>query len=150
MQFRFAIPEDAQRLAPLNAQLIRDEGHRNSMTEAQLAQRMTDWLTPREYEVVLFEEADTTAGYALFRRTPEHVYLRQFFVQPEFRRKGIGRAALAWLWKHAWHDASRLRIDVLVGNRQAQAFWQSAGFQPYCVTMEMDTPEATPEATPRP
>ena len=37
MQYRFASPEDAALLAPLNQNLIRDEGHRNPMTLAQLA-----------------------------------------------------------------------------------------------------------------
>jgi GNAT superfamily N-acetyltransferase len=140
MNFRFATADDAVHLAPLNAQLIRDEGHRNEMTVTQLEKRMIDWLTRGEYEAVLFEEAGRETGYALFHRNDDHVYLRQFFVKPEFRRRGIGRLAVKWLWTHAWNDAPRLRIDVLVGNRDGQAFWHSVGLQPYCVTMEMASP----------
>lgn len=44
MYFRFAKPEDAELLAPLNAQLIRDEGHNNPMTVVQLVERMSGWL----------------------------------------------------------------------------------------------------------
>ena len=35
MQYRFATGEDAALLAPLNQQLIHDEGHHNSMTLAE-------------------------------------------------------------------------------------------------------------------
>lgn len=140
MHFHFAKPEHAELLAPLNAHLIRDEGHRNPMTVSQLEKRMADWLRG-EYEVVLFEESDAVIGYALFRREPEHVYLRQLFVLPEFRRRGIGREAIGWLWRNTWQDVSRIRIDVLIGNNTAQAFWQSVGFREYSLTMEMESPD---------
>jgi len=124
-------------LAELNGQLIRDEGHRNPMTLAELEARMRGWLTG-EYEAVLFLQQGQAAGYALFRREPEHVYLRQFFVRPEFRRQGIGRAALGWLREHAWADASRVRLDVLIGNAAGIAFWRAVGFRDYCLTMELE------------
>jgi GNAT superfamily N-acetyltransferase len=140
VQYRFAKPEDAELLAPLNALLIRDEGHRNQMTVPQLAERMAGWLRGAGYEAVLFEDAGMVKGYALYRRETEHVYLRQLFVRPEFRRCGIGREAIGWLWRNAWQGVPRLRIEVLIGNKDAQAFWQSVGFTDYCVTMEMEPP----------
>jgi GNAT superfamily N-acetyltransferase len=150
MQFRFARPEDAELLASLNAQLIRDEGHRNPMTVAQLAERMSGWLSG-EYRAVIFESSGEVIGYALFRREPEYVYLRQLFVRPQFRRQGFGRRAIAWLWENAWTDAKRLRIDVLVGNTTGQAFWRAAGFRDYCMTMEMDAPpDREPPRAPEP
>lgn len=139
LRCRFAAPRDAATLAPLNAQLIRDEGHRNRMSVAELEQRMSAWLSSG-YEAVLFELGSQIAGYALFRREPEHIYLRQLFVVAEFRRRGIGRAALAWLWTNAWPDAQRLRIDVLIDNTAAQTFWRAVGFSDYCVAMEMEKP----------
>jgi GNAT superfamily N-acetyltransferase len=140
MRFRFATHEDAEQLAPLNAQLIQDEGHRNRMTIPQLADRMRDWLRG-EYRAVLFQEADIVMGYALFRSEPEHVYLRQLFIAPEYRRRGKGREAIAWLWKNAWADAKFLRVDVLSGNVAGQAFWRCVGFHDYCLTMEMKRPD---------
>lgn len=122
-------------LGPLNLQLIRDEGHRNAMNLAELTHRMTGWLNG-EYQAVLFEEQASTIGYSLFRREPEHVYLRQFFVVPSARRKGVGRAAIKWLWLNAWQDVRRLRINVFVGNTAARQFWCSVGFHEYFVTME--------------
>lgn len=140
-QFRFATVADAERLAPLNAQLIRDEGHRNPMTEAELAQRMTDWLRG-DYRAVVFEDGSDLIGYALFRAEPEHVYLRQLFVTADHRHQGVGRQAVAWLWQNAWKGTPRVRIDVLIHNAMAINFWHAVGFHDYCITMEMAPPSS--------
>lgn len=139
MHHRIAHAEDAVELASLNLRLIQDEGHRNAMSVGQLEDRMRGWLASG-YEAVLIEDGAAVVGYALFRREPEHVYLRQFFVLPTCRRQGVGRAALRWLWAHAWQGADRLRLDVLVDNRRARDFWHSVGFREYCVTMEAGAP----------
>ena len=136
MRYRIATAADAHLLAPMNHRLIRDEGHRNAMSVAELKTRMQAWLAG-EYQAVLFEDEQGTAGYALFKRDPDWVYLRQFFVQPERRRCGIGKAALTWLLENVWNDAPRIRLDVLIGNSLGIAFWRSVGFGDYCLTMEM-------------
>jgi GNAT superfamily N-acetyltransferase len=135
MKYRFATVRDAHLIAPMNHQLIRDEGHRNAMSRAELEERMTEWLEG-EYQAVLFEDSQGTAGYALFKWEPEWVYLRQFFVQPNRRHTGIGKAAIIWLLANAWGDAYRIRLDVLAGNAAGIAFWRSLGFADYCLTME--------------
>jgi predicted acetyltransferase len=139
MTFRFANPNDVHVpvLARLNKQLIDDEQHRNPMTVAELEARMRDWLA-HEYQAVLFEHDRETVGYALFRQAAEYVYLRQFLVCRKHRRRGIGREAMAWLWQNAWSDTPRVRLDVLVGNAAAIAFWRSVGFRDYCLTMEAE------------
>jgi hypothetical protein len=67
MTYRRATAADAPALAAMNWQLIRDEGHRNRMSQGELEVRMTQWLSG-EYEAILFEEPEQTVGYALFRR----------------------------------------------------------------------------------
>jgi GNAT superfamily N-acetyltransferase len=139
MQIRLATVEDAETLGALNAQPIRDEGHRNAMTVPQLVRRMEEWLRG-EYEGAIVEERGTIIGYALFRREADYVYLRQIFVRAEDRRRGIGRGLIQWLLQNAWQAAPRIRIDVLVGNDAGRRFWESIGFREYCLTMEMETP----------
>src|SRR6266581_8689945 len=135
VRYRTASIADASVMAPMNAQLIRDEGHRNSMTVPQLSERMALWLGG-EYEAVLFESDSRAIGYALYRFEPEYVYLRQLFVLPELRRRGVARRALEWLRQNAWTVRPRVRIDVLVGNQPGIEFWRSVGFTDYCLTME--------------
>ncbi len=136
MNFRQASLVDAAVLARMNRQLIQDEGHRNLMNEAQLAQRMMGWLQS-EYEAVVFMLAGVDVGYALYRREPEYVYLRQFWVDRMYRGRGIGRFALQWLQQNPWRKAKQIRLEVLLGNERAIAFWRAVGFIDYALTMEM-------------
>lgn len=138
MDYRFATLADAGLLAEMNHRLIRDEGHRNAMSVAELQTRMEGWLVDNHH-AVLFEDARGPAGYVLFRRQKDHIYLGQFFVQPACRRQGVGRAAIAWLLENAWRGAPRIRLDVLVGNASGIGFWRAMGFSDYCTTMERDT-----------
>jgi len=121
----------------MNHALIRDEGHRNRMTVDELAERMALFLSG-EYDAVIFDEQGMPAGYALYRRETEYVYLRQFYVAPEYRRRGIGRRAIEWLRANPWRDSPRVRIEVLVNNTPGIAFWRAVGFADYAVTMEWD------------
>lgn len=141
MRFRPATEHDAPLLAPLNKQLIEDEGHRNPTTVADLEERMRTWLAGGGYEAVIFDGervGEELLGYALYRREPDHVYLRQFFVCREHRRRGVGRAAMRWLVEHPWAGVPRVRLDVLVGNEAAIAFYRATGFADYCLTMEFE------------
>lgn len=138
MEFRFAPADDASALGHLNADLIRDEGHRNPMTVAELEDRMNGWLAG-EYEAAVCESDGALVGYALYRREPDHVYLRQLFVREADRRRGIATELLQWLWSNAWADVERVRVEALVGNSADLAFWRAVGFSDYCVMLEMSS-----------
>ena len=130
-----AADSDISLLAEWNHQLIRDEGHRNAMTVEQLADRMRTFL--REgYRAVLFCHQEPL-GYALFRRDSDAIYLRQFFVRRDQRRRGIGRASFAILRRDIWPNDIRLTVDVLSHNESAIAFWRGVGYRDYCLTMEI-------------
>jgi hypothetical protein len=79
MTFRAATLDDCSRLAELNHQLIRDEGHRNPMTVPELEQRMRGWLSG-EYRAVVYEDAGEVVACALFREQEREIHLRQVFV----------------------------------------------------------------------
>jgi GNAT superfamily N-acetyltransferase len=138
MNYRLATALDVPQLALMNQALIRDEGHRNRMSLSELEQRMTGWLND-DYRVIIFERDRTAVGYSLFRNEPEHVYLGQFYVHPESRRQGIGRAAIEWILANVWDSAARIRLDVLIGNHDGIAFWRAVGFCDYALTMERDS-----------
>jgi ribosomal protein S18 acetylase RimI-like enzyme len=133
--YRFATSTDCATLASMNQQLIRDEGHRNRMTAVELEERMRAWLAS-DYRAVIFERDGEPVGYALFRNEPDYVYLRQFYVRQECRRRGIGRAAIEWLAANICESGARIRIEVLTGNPAGIAFWRACGFQDYALTME--------------
>lgn len=136
LQFRFATASDAELLAQWNHQLILDEGHRNRMTVPELADRMRGFLTG-EYKAVLFARDGSDVAYALFRESPSEIYLRQLFVCRDFRRQGIGRAAVGLLRSQVWPSEKRQVVEVLVANEAAVAFWRSVGFVDYALTLEV-------------
>ena len=142
LSYRIASVDDAAAIAVMNAQLLYDEGNCLLLSQSELTERMADWLA-NEYGAVVFEERDTershALGYALYRFDAGHVFLRQFYVKPLYRRFGVGRKALDWLQSTLWTNAS-LRLEVLKQNATGQAFWRAMGFQEYCVTTERSAP----------
>src|SRR4051794_19164263 len=110
MTHRLATLEDCSRLAELNHQLIRDEGHRNPMSVDQLKNRMRSWLSS-DYRAVLYEDAGKVVAYALFREQSDEIYLRQLFVVPSRRSQGIGRRAVDILRSEVWPSNKRLTVE---------------------------------------
>jgi GNAT superfamily N-acetyltransferase len=147
IKYRLVNNADLPLLAEMNAHLIQDEGHRNPMDLGQLELRMKNWLDSI-YQAVIFEEYGDTVGYALYRETDDGgegqskgIYLRQFFVAREHRRKGIGTAAFELLRSQLWGDGCRITLETLTGNKAAQAFWQKLSFREYCISYELYNPD---------
>jgi predicted acetyltransferase len=136
LDYRRATLSDCVRLAELNHQLIRDEGHRNRMTVPELEKRMKGWLAS-EYAAILFENDGEVVAYVLYREQPEEIYLRQLFVMRNRRRNGIGREAVKILRSRIWPDNKRLTVEVLVQNEAAVVFWRAVGYKDYCLTLEI-------------
>ena len=135
MLFRTATTDDIPELAVLNAALIRDEGHRNTMTVAELELRMRK-LFDQGHSAVLFSEDGATCGYALYRFDDDGIYLRQFFIAEHARRNGRGRKAVQWLCANVWQNAERVILQVLLHNQRGIDFWRAVGFADYCLFME--------------
>lgn len=136
ISWKFATREDAATLAEWNYILIRDEGHRNPMTVSQLRDRMRDWLQ-REYTAIILNVGNDPLGYALYRRDEDSLHLRQFFIRPEHRRRGYGRAGMRLLREEVWPKDLRLTVDVLCRNEAGVAFWRAMGYRDYCLTLEL-------------
>ncbi len=136
MEYRFATDSDLNLLADWNHQLIRDEGHRNSMSIQQLRERMKGWLEG-EYKAVMLHVGSDPVAYTLYREDAQEIYLRQLFVKREYRRQGIGREAVGILRKHVLPTNKRLTVEVLTANEPAVAFWRSVGCTDYSLTLEI-------------
>jgi ribosomal-protein-alanine N-acetyltransferase len=89
---------------------------------------MRGWLAG-DYEAALFEHAGEALAYALWCPEPGGVYLRQFFVAREWRRRGVGRQAFALLRREILPPGARLSLEVLPGNQRALRFWEALGFR---------------------
>jgi GNAT superfamily N-acetyltransferase len=136
MEYRHATEHDLNLLAEWNHHLIQDEGHRNSMTIPELQERMSNWIAG-EYKAVLFLAESEPVAYGLYRETEEEVYLRQFFVQRDRRRGGIGRQALALFRERIWPRNKRLTVEVLCKNAAGIQFWRAVGYEDYSLQLEI-------------
>ena len=137
MTFRFATLEDCRLLAEMNHLFLQDEQHRNRLlTLPQLEERMRGFLSG-EYRGVIFEDDGTIVAYAVYREHPEEIYLRQFFVVREQRRRGHGRRAMEILRTDIWPKNRRLTVHVLLHNTNAIAFWRAVGYQDYLLGLEI-------------
>ena len=134
MTYRRATYADIPLLVELNHQLIRDEGHRNPMTVPELAERMSKWLDTG-YTAVLFQ-IDEIVAYALYRNSGDSIYLRQFFVHRNHRRKGIGQRAMKILFQEVWPKDKPITVEVLIHNSAAINFWRNVGFTDYSLALE--------------
>jgi len=129
---------DAEKLALLNKQLIEDENHDNPMTVDQLTERMSSFLSGDYSAIFCVDENQKTLGknkkilgYALVNKTTNPIYLRQFFIFRDERRKGYGKQFLIKLLESLNTDT--IDIEVLAGNEAGKAFWLSLNFKPISI-----------------
>lgn len=142
VQIRRATLSDVPLLARMNQGLIRDEGSRNPMSLEALETRMRGWLS-NNWTAVFILSGGETAGYLLYQARrddffPEQIviFVRHFFIQPEYRRQGIGRAGFEQTAAAYFPADGRIVLDVLAANETGNRFWSSLGFRPYAHTME--------------
>lgn len=139
---RAACESDLTELASMNKQLIDDEGSSNPMTLSELEDRMKAWFLSN-WNIDLLCIDSEIVGYALYQfrenqyfKDKQEVYLRQYYIKPDFRMQGYGRKGIETLKNTRFHKVSTIVVDVLVNNYRGICFWQKVGFIPYQTTMK--------------
>ncbi|WP_240422006.1 GNAT family N-acetyltransferase [Paenibacillus periandrae] len=129
--------DDLDFLAVLNKQLIEDEQHDNKMNTEQLKERMRSFINS-DYKAYKFEEHGENIGYALVNHIKQPLYLRQFFICRNCRRKGYGKAAFEKLLEFL--NTKNIDIEVMHLNNAGYEFWKSLGFTERSVYMRLEGP----------
>ncbi len=132
MEIRKCAIADCGQLARMNRQLIEDERHDNTMPVPELQARMEGFLES-DYTAFFFVVGSDPVGYALVKHTCSPLYLRQFFICREQRRKGFGTEAFRLLLERL--QARTIDIEVLCWNEAGLGFWESLGFRPRSIYM---------------
>jgi ribosomal protein S18 acetylase RimI-like enzyme len=135
MLIRHATPADASDLARMNAAF-------NGVTDsaAEIAARL---VVCAEIETAILAEVEgQVGGFACVRVVPCVLYaepyaeLTELYVDPAFRRRGLGRALIAYAEQLARaRGASDLLIMTGVHNAAAQALYRAAGYDTYAVAL---------------
>ena len=132
MKIKECTNQDIAQLALMNKHLIEDENSSNPMNLAELENRMRGFLD-EEYKAYFFLEDERVLGYALVKHTVKPLYLRQFYIEREYRRRHCGKQAFMLLLEYIKEDV--IDIDVLPWNEGGRLFWQSCGFEETCISM---------------
>lgn len=143
LHLRNATEADLGLLAHMNYSLIEDEGSRNPMTLEQLRRRMEGMLHG-DWKIDLFMEDEATVGYAVYQFRPDSyfpekttVFLRHFYIERGYRRRGVGRVAFDLLAEARFPPDCTIELEVLDTNPNGYRFWTYLGFAPYCTTMHL-------------
>jgi ribosomal protein S18 acetylase RimI-like enzyme len=104
------------------------------MSIVELEDRLRTWLV-RTYTAVLFIKEGSVVGYALYRTDTTGIFLRQFFICRDARRRGFGREAMDLLFRRVWPAGALVTLEALSTNRAAIDFWRALGFEDYALTM---------------
>ncbi|MDR1589204.1 MAG: GNAT family N-acetyltransferase [Oscillospiraceae bacterium] len=118
---------DIEILAELNKMLIEDEKANNTMDIKQLKERMIDFFNSGYKAYYFTGKHNEILGYALCDINKTPIYLRQFFINREVRRKKYGQIAFKKLLEYIKTD--KAEIDVYVWNNIGIEFWKSLGFE---------------------
>ena len=132
MQIKDCSTADVPVLAKMNQWLIEDEKAETNLNLAQLEERMKGFISS-EYRAFLFYDDQCVIGYALCNMSKVPVYLRQFFICRDERRKGYGKKAFQALLVQL--NIQEIDVDVYSWNKVGIAFWESLGFEKRCYNM---------------
>lgn len=134
---------DVELLTSMNKRLIEAEGSRNKMTRRELIVRMASMLKGNWKADLILDDLKVI-GYVLYQFRNEEsraenslVYIRQYFIEKEYRNRGFGKMAFNLIKNQRFGPHDTVVLDVLAKNLRAQAFWKSMGFEPYCITMQL-------------
>ena len=135
MIIRNATPTDAAALASMNTAF-----NGASDSADQIAARLAACV---EIETPILAELDgQLVGFACVRVVPCVLYaepyaeLTELYVEPAYRRRGVGRALIARAEALVRErGAADLIIMTGVGNAVAQALYRSAGYETYAVAL---------------
>jgi ribosomal protein S18 acetylase RimI-like enzyme len=135
----FRIERATERDLPLILGLIRSLAEYEKLADAVVATEDTlrdSLFVKRAAEVLIGYAGDDPAGFAVFFQTfstflgVPGMYLEDIFVEPRFRRQGLGEALLAHLAKLAVErGCGRLEWSVLDWNELAIGFYRKIGAQ---------------------
>ncbi len=149
---RAATEADLPLLAQMNKHLFEDAGSHNPMSIDDLRDRMATWLTANEWKIMMLAQGGAVFGYMVYQVRPDSyepetafVYVRQFFIERDWRRKGLGRTTFEAIARAHFPAQSKVVIDALASDPNATAFWAALGFEPYSVTMMLQYAGPAPQ-----
>jgi len=127
MKIKECTIEDVPLLAKLYKLFFEEEKSETNLHLPHLEERMRGYINS-EFKAFLFLQDDKIVGYTLCDISKTPVYLRQFFISREERRKGYGKQALAMVMDHL--NIKDSNIDAYHWDDSGSSFLKSVGIKP--------------------
>ncbi len=70
-------------------------------------------------------------GVLIVEEEPDHIYLAEIQIRPEWQSRGIGSAIIRSLMQEAESSGRSLTLRVLHVNERARALYERLGFRPF-------------------
>lgn len=115
------------------------------------AERIQRWFDAGTFQGAIFLVDEKAIGYLLYEHRPVHVdlrasesvYIRQFFISRESRRKGHVTKAFETFLRELVPEQASVSLDVKVSNPSGQRFWETLGFVAKRIAYECDRSPVT-------
>ena len=133
-----AAESDLPTLVRLNQELMDAQDVETGMSEEALELRMRDFLT-EGYQAVMFHVKEMVVGYALYRLDPKFVQIRHFYVNTSLSKKARVEDAFQLLREKEFESYASIRLEVPESNKDSIRMWESLGFRPRSVQLELET-----------
>jgi len=130
--------DDLTALARLYAQMAAAHGH--PMAEAAARDKLALMLGSPAIRAILFRHEGREIGFLVWADLGDHLFVRNFAIDAEHRRRGLGAALFARARDDVLADKP-LRLETSADH--ATAFWTAQGFRVWSTGMrfDADTPE---------
>lgn len=130
-------------VAKWNKQLHEDEAS-EPMTIEAAEERYRRWIRDGAFKGAIFVVNEKSVGYVIYEhrtvkpdyRDNECIYIRQFFIAREARRKGYGTLAFRFDLDTIVPNNAGVKLNVKASNPSGQLLWESLGFKPENIEYE--------------
>ncbi|MFW5689683.1 MAG: NUDIX domain-containing protein [Spirochaetota bacterium] len=125
-------------LAEMNLALLEQQAIEARPEPKELETRIRNFLADG-YQAVLFRWDGQIVGYALYRLYPKYAYIRHFYLERGISKKLRIADAFSLLRNEELSDYASLRLDVPESAKESLQRWESIGFRPRSVRLELQT-----------
>ncbi|MGJ8656749.1 MAG: GNAT family N-acetyltransferase [Akkermansiaceae bacterium] len=77
----------------------------------------------------LLLENDQVIGYLCWTLEPEHLYLKNISLIPEYQGRGLGKLAMKFIQDLATKNNLPIKLSVFRSNKRVQKFYENLGFK---------------------
>ena len=122
---RLAMLNEADSITRMSRRLIESD-----LPQSWTVRRVASHISSKNSLVVTAHDKDVIVGFAVMHFKDESAHLNLLAVEPEYRRRGVGRNLVRWLEKSAKvAGAGFVSLEVRASNHRALRFYAELGYQ---------------------